>query len=127
MDFCFSTNIPQAIRAGLQRGAETFSGNATVRSLTRTASMRRPVAVKQFFLWLKLCDLLGADQREAGCCPAPKAPFPSSQLSLRNGRNLSRARGLCAACEPLTDSFPSGTWIQRERGPGVSGGAPPGG
>ena len=62
--------------------------------------MRRPVPVKQFFLWLKLCDLLGADQREAGCSPAPKAPFPSSQLSLRNGRNLSRARGL--SCEPLT-------------------------
>ena len=56
--------------------------------------------------------------------PRHKAPIPSSQFSLRNGKDLSRARGLCAACEPLTDSFRSGTWIQRERGPGVSAGVP---
>ena len=31
-----------------------------------------------------------------------QAPFPSSQLPLRSGGALSRARGLCAACEPLT-------------------------
>ena len=57
----------------------------------------------------------------------PKAPFPSSQWFLQNGGNLSRARRGCAACEPLTDSLRSGTWIPRERGPGVSGGLPPGG
>src|ERR1041385_2579507 len=66
----------------------------------------------------------GPTDGEAGCCRVPKAPFPSSQLSLRNGGNLSRARGLCAACEPLTDSLRSGTWIPRERGPGSQGACP---
>jgi len=61
-------------------------------------------------------------RRRQGCCPG--APFPSSQLHFRNGRNLSRARGLCAACEPLTDCFRSGTWSPRERGAGGFRGSP---
>lgn len=93
-------------------------------SLTVTASMRRPVAVKRIFTRPKLQGLLGADQREAAGCPFARGPFPSSQLSLRNGRKLSRARGLCAACEPLTDSFRSGTSHQRERGRGSQGARP---
>src|SRR6266699_2773366 len=56
--------------------------------------------------------------------PVPEGPFPSYQFSLRNGKNRSRARGLCAACVPLTDFFRSGTWIRRERGRGSQGVSP---
>jgi hypothetical protein len=113
------------------------------RSLTVAASMRRPASVKGKAGGLRgLCPLaeyeaapharvarrpphFGPRLHAAGCCPAlPKAPFPSSQLTLQNGGNLSRARRCCAACEPLTDCLRSGKWIPRERGPGSQGACP---
>ncbi len=83
--------------------------------------MRGPVCVKRFF-YRASCSLRGRPTGGGALLRFPQAPFPSSQLNSRNGRNLSRARGFCAACEPLTNSVRSGTSIPRERGPGVSGG-----
>jgi hypothetical protein len=95
-----------------------------LQTCTTAPSMRRPVAVKRFFSLPKLRDLLGPTNGRPAGCPFARGPFPSSQVSLRNGRKLSRARSLCAACAPLTDSFRSGTWNQRERGRGSQGARP---
>jgi hypothetical protein len=108
------------------------------RSLTVAASMRRPLPVKRKIRGFQgacpLAEYEAAPHARVarrppdlrGLPPAwPKAPFPSSQLHLQNGGDLSRARRGCAACEPLTNSLRSGTWIPRERGPGVSGGFAP--
>src|SRR2546423_15000507 len=56
--------------------------------------------------------------------PVRYAPFPSSQRLLQNGSDRSRARFLCAACEPLTDRFRSDTQSCEGKGAGSQGACP---
>src|SRR5262249_46718982 len=122
------------------------------RLLTRAASMRRPVSVKSNpAFWgsqgasplaepeaapqgerrepgqsacIQRCR---ADQREADERRVPKGPFPSYQDAFSGRERICQGRpALGRRSEPLTDSLPSPQSKAQGKGPGVSGGLPPG-
>src|SRR5215472_13500388 len=59
----------------------------------------------------------GTELRPAGGLAFAVAPFSLSKLSLRNGPEPSRARGVGAAKRTLDGEDRSGRWGGRERGP----------
>jgi hypothetical protein len=90
--------------------------------------MRRPPPVKRFLRFLlfllfyaRIIEILRG--RPTGG-EVRMGPLSRISVAFANGGNLSRARAVCAACEPLTDSLRSLESGSRERGPGVSGGYP---
>ena len=122
------------------------------RSLTVAASMRRPAPVKRepnfgglrgLAPWRSMRQRLmarqarrasgwsatRADRREAVCRRVPRAPFPSSQVTFfaSGGESVKGARFVRGL--RTLDRFAPLPYnrCSRERGPGVSGGLPPGG
>src|SRR5580704_12818432 len=99
-------------------------------ALFSATSMRRPVFVKYTFPDLSFEPLFGADQREAG--DSSLHPRPLGPLSLIPGippeqEKFVKGGAFCRRSEPLTNFSCDLESSSRERGPGVSGGLPPGG